>query len=486
MGLLQASTRRHYAVLAAILVLSAYVHLWNPVGYPDIFFDEGIYMRRAMTVLETGSPQERTFYDHPYFGQLFLSWFLKAAGFPQSAEQSPEMSYVAPRVLMGLLAVLDTFLIYKITEKRFGRRAAILASVLFAAMPMTWMLRRILLDGILLPFVLSSILLALHSKGSGNKNVLILGSSALLGLAIFTKLTAVTVIPVVAYIVVSSHGIGALARWLPPAFAIPSVWPAYAAHLGQLDYWFRDVLWQAGRGTGGILPGTGYLFSIDPVMTVLGAASFAYAAAKRDLFLVFWFAPFLVFVGSVGFFQYFHHILLMPVACAAISYMICDSLRRVKPGAVLAAGSTAAVLGFALFGTVASSMLISTDMSSAQFDALEDAVLNFDDDTMTLLASPVYTWVLSDVHGMDNVFLDYADILYYAPATDYLYVMVDPHYVYDQERGAELVDAYRNAELIGEYTGNVHKYDTDEYPYTSLMFTREGGTILAHVGAVAP
>lgn len=483
---MQASTRRHYAVLAAILVLSAYVHLWNPVGYPDIFFDEGIYMRRAMTVLETGSPQERTFYDHPYFGQLFLSWFLKAAGFPQAVEQSLEMSYVAPRVLMGLLAVLDTFLIYKITEKRFGRRAAILASVLFAAMPMTWMLRRILLDGILLPFVLSSILLALHSKDSDHKNVLILGSSALLGLAIFTKVTAITMIPVVGYIMVSSHGIGTLAKWLPPVFAIPSAWPAYAAHLGQLDYWFRDVLWQAGRGAGGILPGTGYLFSIDPVMTVLGAASFAYAAAKRDLFLVFWLAPFLVFVGSVGFFQYFHHILLMPAACAAIAYMICDSLRRVKSGAVLAAGSTAAVLCFALFGIVVSSMLINTDMSSAQFDALEDAILNFDDGKMTLLASPVYTWVLSDVHGMDNVFLDYADILYYAPATDHLYVLVDTHYVHDQERGPELAGAYQNAELIREYTGNVGKYDTGEYPYTSLMFTREGGTIFAYAGTVTP
>ena len=47
-------------------------------------------MRRAMTVLEIGSPQEGTFYDHPYFGQIFLSGFLNVAGFPQTAEQSLE------------------------------------------------------------------------------------------------------------------------------------------------------------------------------------------------------------------------------------------------------------------------------------------------------------------------------------------------------------------------------------------------------------
>ena len=439
-----------------------------------------------MTVLETGTPQERIFYDHPYFGQIFLSAFLKIAGFPQTVEQSLEMSYMVPRIVMGLLAVLDTFLIYKITEKRFGRHVAILASVLFAAMPMTWMLRRILLDGILLPFMLSSILLALHSRDSGNKNVMILGSSVLLGLAIFTKLTAVTMIPVIAYIIASNHGIKALGKWLPPVFVIPTAWPAYAAHLGQLDYWLHDVLWQAGRGTGGILPVTGYMFIIDPIMTVLGAMSFWYAAARKNLFLVLWFAPFLIFVSVIGFFQYFHYILIMPPACIAVSYMIHANLRWIKPNVSLAHCRTATIFGFAIFGVVVSSMLINTDMTSAQFDALEDTILNFDDDTMTLLASPVYTWILSDVHGKDNVFSDYADILYYEPATDHLYVLVDPHYIYDLKRGAELADAYQNTELIRQYTGDLDRYDTDKYPYTNLRFTSDGSTISAHIGAPHP
>ncbi len=439
-----------------------------------------------MTVLETGNHQEGTFYDHPYFGQIFLSGFLNIAGFPQTVDQSLEMSYLVPRVLMGLLAILDTFLIYKITEKRFGKRVAILASILFAAMPMTWMVRRILLDTILLPFMLSSILLALHSKDSENKNIMILCSSILLGLAIFTKLTAVTMIPVVGYIIASNHGIKTLGKSLPPIFVIPSAWPAFAVHLDQLDYWLRDVLWQVGRGTGSILPITGYMFSIDPVMTVLGGASFVYAAIKKNLFLVFWFAPFLIFVSSVGFFQYFHYILLMPVACIAVSYMIHDNLHRIKSNVLFTTSSITVILGFALFGIVVSSMLINTDMSSAQFDALEDTILNFDDDKMTLLASPVYTWILSDVHGMDNVFLDYADMLYYAPATDYLYVLIDPHYILDQEKGAELVDVYHNTKLIKEYTGNVDKYDTNKYPYTNLRFTNEGSTIFAHTGKVTP
>lgn len=439
-----------------------------------------------MTVLETGNPQEGTFYDHPYFGQIILSGFLKIAGFPQTVEQSLEMSYLIPRVLVGFFAVLDTFLIYKIAEKRFGKRVAILASILFAVMPMTWMLRRILLDSILLPFILSSILLAMHSKDSKNKNILILGSSVLLGLGIFTKLTAITMIPVVGYIIVSNHGLKTLFKWLPPIFAIPFIWPAFAAHLGQLDYWFRDVFWQAGRGTNNFLPITGYLFIIDPVMVVLGVTSFGYAIFKKNLFLMFWFVPFLIFVSSVGFFQYFHYILLMPVICIAISFMIHDNLQRIKSNTWLATIHTTTILAFALFGIVVSSMLITTDMSSAQFDALKDTILNFDDNKMTLLASPIYTWILSDVYDMDNVFLDYTNILYHIPTTDHLYVLIDPHYILDQKRGIELVNAYQNTTLIKEYTGNIVKYDINKYPYTSLKFTNEGSTIFAYTNTIPP
>jgi 4-amino-4-deoxy-L-arabinose transferase-like glycosyltransferase len=73
-----------------------------------------------------------------------------------------EMLYMVPRVLMGLLAVLDTFFIYKIGEYRYDKRVAFIASFLFAAMPLTWLTRRILLDSIQLPFILLSILFAVY------------------------------------------------------------------------------------------------------------------------------------------------------------------------------------------------------------------------------------------------------------------------------------------------------------------------------------
>ncbi|MDX1596535.1 MAG: glycosyltransferase family 39 protein, partial [Nitrosopumilaceae archaeon] len=165
------------------------------MGFPDIFFDEGVYMSRAMNVLETSNPQESYLYDHPYFGQIILGGVLKLVGYPDSlnsesdAESLKEL-YMTPRIFMGLLAVLDTFLIYKIAEKKYNSKVAILAAVIFAVLPFSWVFKRITLDALLLPFMLGSILVALHAQKSP-KLYWVLFSGLLFGFAVFTKIPAI-------------------------------------------------------------------------------------------------------------------------------------------------------------------------------------------------------------------------------------------------------------------------------------------------------
>lgn len=77
---------------------------------------------------------------------------------------SIETLYLVPRLFMGLLAVIDTFLVYRIAEYRYNKTVVFIAAVLFAVMPITWILRKILLEPILLPFLLLSILFALYNK----------------------------------------------------------------------------------------------------------------------------------------------------------------------------------------------------------------------------------------------------------------------------------------------------------------------------------
>jgi hypothetical protein len=129
-----------------------------------------------MHVLSGQGPQESLLYDDPYFGQLFLAGIFNIIGYPNSLSPSVgdvhsiEMLYLVPRVSMGMLAIADIFILYKISESQYNRKVALIASVLFAVMPSTWMLRRILLDNIQLPFLLSSILFAIYVKDSKNNN----------------------------------------------------------------------------------------------------------------------------------------------------------------------------------------------------------------------------------------------------------------------------------------------------------------------------
>jgi hypothetical protein len=86
----------HKSIILLIipLVLSAFTHLWNPIGYAPIQTDEGHYMRRTMHLLEGLGPEEledsvTRNYDHPYFGQLFLATVFGLIGYPDSLNPSP-------------------------------------------------------------------------------------------------------------------------------------------------------------------------------------------------------------------------------------------------------------------------------------------------------------------------------------------------------------------------------------------------------------
>ena len=76
-----------------------------------------------------------------------LAGVFETIGYPHSlnpssssygnALHSIEMLYMVPRILMGILAVVDTFLVYKIAERRYNRIVALIAAVLFAVMPLS-------------------------------------------------------------------------------------------------------------------------------------------------------------------------------------------------------------------------------------------------------------------------------------------------------------------------------------------------------------
>jgi len=432
-------------LLASVITLSLFTHLYNLIGSPSVpSNDEAIYLRRAAHVLEGQGPQEGTLYDHPYFGQLFLAAALEIIGYSYLLNalalnvHSVEMLYLIPKILMGILAMLDTFLIYKISEHRYNRNVAIIASILFAVMPLTLILRRMWLEPIQLPFLLLSVYFAiiLYSKNSLDrinenekkdikKSLPVLLSGIFLGLSIFTKIPVFTMIPLIGFLVYKSKNGGrslkTVGLWFIPIILIPLAWPAYAIYHGQFSLWLDGLSWQTHRGVNTFFASLAYDFNIDPVLMALGLSGLVFAAIKRDLFILLWSIPFLIFLYIIGFVSYWHFIPLFPAFCIAAAKLIEYLSNLVNLKAIHKHLSTLfiVVCAIAIFGLVNTTVLITTNYNLNYYRAtlfviqylLQDKQNNQhanSSDKITVIANPSYTWLPQYIFDLNtNYYIDY-------------------------------------------------------------------------------
>jgi hypothetical protein len=426
--------------LAIPLVLVVYTHLWNPVGFPTIHPDEGYYIGRSIHVSDGSGPKEDAArYDHPYFGWLFLGSIFNLIGYPDSGNPTPgdsnsiEMIWLFPRATMGILAVIDTFFIYKIAERRYNRNVAFIAAILFAVMPYTWLIRRVLIEPIQIPFLLTSILFALYSgtktntntntktktkaeqksklkeivnvrtgkeeheelreregqiQGEGygnyysgqkimsNQNIILLLSSGIfLGLTIFTKIPAITLIPLIGFIVFTNNkkSFRALGIWIIPVILIPLIWPIHALSAGDFDEWQEGILYQTTRISKPLFDAVNDFYNKDPVLLILGIAGFAFAAVtRRDFIFLFWIVPFLALFYVVDYVSHFHMIPLIPAFCIGAAVMISDLsdiimknkklVYKVLPIAIISA--------IVIFGLASTTSLIVKSRNSSYFDVI--------------------------------------------------------------------------------------------------------------------
>ena len=386
------------------LSLSAFIHMWNPIGFPAFHVDEGHYMRRAMQVLEGLGPQEskETYdygYDHPFFGQIFLAATLSLINYPDSLSPSVdlhsiEMLYLVPRLVMGLLAVIDTFLVYKIAETRYNRNVAFFSATLFAVMPLSRILRGILLDSIELPFILLSILFAIYYSKSisqiqitTNSNrldrniLLVLLSGVFLGLAIFTKVPVITMIPLLSFIILEKHvpamkgnitttsRLKTLGIWFIPVVLIPIMWPAYAISVGQFGDWLDGVFYQTGRqGNTNLLHSIMIVTQIDPLLVILGIAAIIYTAIKRDFFSLIWMLPYLSFLYLIGWVVYFHWSVFLPILCIALGILVERLRERFAAHKFIGLFPFVMISAIAIFGLLSFALLSTSNINAKYID----------------------------------------------------------------------------------------------------------------------
>ena len=159
--------QNQYIILLLILCISLFIHTWNIAEFPSFHVDEGIYIDRSLYVLNGLGSQEFSFYDHPFFGQYFLAGIFYLIGYPYNYVSnnidSISSLWFIPRLIFGILAVINTFLIFKISSYLYGNHYALFSASLFAMMPIGWMTRRIFLSSTLyvnssLPYITSVIL----------------------------------------------------------------------------------------------------------------------------------------------------------------------------------------------------------------------------------------------------------------------------------------------------------------------------------------
>jgi hypothetical protein len=480
-------------------------------------------MRRTMLVLQGQSPQESTAsgypfpYDHPYFGQIFLAVILKIIGYPTAIVSSPsssthaeilqsiQMLYLVPRLLMGILAIVDTFLIYKISERRYNnRKVAFIASILFAVMPLSWMLRRIYLDTILTPFLLSSILCALYyyspkTTSLSLKNyVPLLLSGVFLGSAIFTKIPAIAIIPLVCFVIIyyNNKNLKVLGLWFIPVVLIPVIWLAYSVSVGQFDLWLKDVLWQAHRQRT-LVESITALFQVDPVLLILGFGGTIFAAIRKDWFSVIWVGSFVIFFAAIGWVQYFHWIPVIPAFCITAARLIeymSGKISKMKVQKVLSSSSSSwsYVLTGAvgIFGLASTTALITTNVNASYFNIDSLIVQHIPDNSkVTIIGS--HWWIWNNLWVSQYIFhrnFDFIDphfdpffkkavesqnVLLISDRTFAQSISKDPFVIIKTSNGVDHIERiftlYRNTHPIAYVIDSTGPYNPYQYPYTSLQ-----------------
>jgi hypothetical protein len=215
---------------------------------------------------------------------------------------------------------------------------------------------------------------------------------------------------------------------------------------------------------------------------VLGTAGLAFAAIKKDILLLLWFCPFVIFLSTTGFIQYFYWIPLLPSFCIAAARLIVYLTKRIGKNRLQPILPFIIISAIGIFGLASTIAVIATNVSS-QFEGMAFVARylqennNSGKDSITLISSPVYSWIFYYVFGNDHVFSDYRDILFNPVQTKKVLLIADEHFKSNIGTGIQLQMIYNNTNTIATFKGGVLDFDLNKYPYTSMSVNYEGSIV---------
>jgi hypothetical protein len=284
----------------------------------------------------------------------------------------------------------------------------------------------------------------------------------------------------------NNRSLKALAIWFVPVILIPLIWPAQSMLAGTFNSWTNDVLWQINRENAG-LPWIVFLLAItDPFIFAVGFGGLAYSFVRRDYFILLWSIPFTVFLAVMGYANFFYWIPVLPALCIGAAKLLFDITEKSKK-ITQRALSVMIVSSIVVFGLTSTTLLIVTDVTSAQIEsaAYVASYLEGSEGSNTgnpiSVSNPIYSWIFKYVFDKDHTFSDYRDMIYFPVDTAKSKVLLidDPRFKLDigNEDNQLLHELYSNTTTIATFKGEVTNFDLGLYPYTSMIENYEGSEV---------
>jgi hypothetical protein len=295
----------------------------------------------------------------------------------------------------------------------------------------------------------------------------------------------------------STNRIKIVTIWLLPVILIPMIWPAYAFLSGDFEEWIDGVLWQSserkseGKSFYEIINSA---FKTDPVMLILGAAGVIYLTIRREFFPLIWIAPYVIFLILVGWVTHFHLIPIIPILCISIANLVYDIpvIMHIKKSLPT---STIIVSAIAIFGLISSTILISTDLTDAQYASVayianalvmtnvnstdkdnsdENQAFDHSDNPITVITSPLFSWIYIYVFDANHIFTHDRDTQ--PITTQKIMLLVDSTYnhVISGVEGENvtqvnrLKNIYNNTDIVALFKDDSSKFDREVYPFRGL------------------
>ena len=216
---------------------------------------------------------------------------------------------------------------------------------------------------------------------------------------------------------------------------------------------------------------------------------------RREYFPIIWMLPFITFLMFVGWVTHFHLIPIIPILCISIAKLIYDipAITHIKKNIPT---STIMISVIGIFGLISTSILISTDLSDVQFASVSyisnalvptngsfinknhtNANLAYNDDNInqiTVISSPIFSWVYKYVFNNDYVFTHVRDTQ--PIKTEKLILLVDSTYKHvisgvEGENATQikrLMSIYNNTDIAALFKGDTSNFNRKVYPYTGI------------------